>query len=98
MAKGKHLVPFRTQKLSPSAPMVLPRRRGGRVGRCRDFSPKKPPSGGFLRRGGPVRRPYVEDHVEAPAPPPKRPEIPEKTYRYGIGPLRSSLLRGRAPA
>ena len=53
MAKGKHLVPFRTQKLSPSAPMVLPWRRGGRVGRRRDFS-KGSPSGGpfsFLEEG-----------------------------------------------
>ena len=33
MAKGIHLFPFRTEKLSPLAPMVLP--TGGRVGRCR---------------------------------------------------------------
>src|SRR5205807_10395045 len=37
MAKGKRPVPFRTRKLSPSAPMVLPWRRGGRVGRRRTF-------------------------------------------------------------
>src|SRR6266542_2222804 len=36
-AEGKHPVPFRTRKLSPPAPMVLPWRRGGRVGRRRDF-------------------------------------------------------------
>ena len=35
IAWGPHLFPFRTQKLSPTAPMVLPWRRGGRVGRCR---------------------------------------------------------------
>ncbi len=35
IATGKHLFPFRTQKLSPSAPMVLPWRRGGRVGHRR---------------------------------------------------------------
>ena len=33
IAVGKHLFPFRTEPLSPSAPMVLPRKRGGRVGR-----------------------------------------------------------------
>ena len=33
MAVGKHLFPFRTEKLSPPAPMVLPWKRGGRVGR-----------------------------------------------------------------
>lgn len=33
MAKGSHLFPSRTQKLSPSAPMVLGRQRPGRVGR-----------------------------------------------------------------
>ena len=35
MAKGSHLFPFRTQKLSPSAPMVLGWTRPGRVGRRR---------------------------------------------------------------
>ena len=35
MAKGIHLFPYRTQKLSPCAPMVLGWRRPGRVGRCR---------------------------------------------------------------
>ena len=41
MAKGNHLFPYRTQKLSPSAPMVLGWRRPGRVGRCR--IPQKEP-------------------------------------------------------
>ena len=36
MAKGYHLFPYRTQKLSPSAPMVLGWTRPGRVGRCRN--------------------------------------------------------------
>src|SRR4051812_31636185 len=35
MARGKRPVTFRTRKLSLSAPMVLPWRRGGRVGRRR---------------------------------------------------------------
>ena len=35
MAKGSHLFPYRTQKLSLSAPMVLGWRRPGRVGHCR---------------------------------------------------------------
>ena len=35
IAKGIHLFPYRTQKLSPSAPMVLGGRPPGRVGRCR---------------------------------------------------------------
>ena len=35
IAKRIHLFPFRTQKLSPSTPMVLGWRRPGRVGRCR---------------------------------------------------------------
>ena len=35
MAKGIHLFPYRTQKLSLSAPMVLGWRRPGRVGRRR---------------------------------------------------------------
>ena len=35
MAKGFHLFPYRTQKLRPSAPMVLGWTRPGRVGRRR---------------------------------------------------------------
>src|SRR5947207_9284904 len=35
MVKGKHPVPFRTRKLSPSAPMVLRGGPRGRVGRRR---------------------------------------------------------------
>ena len=36
IARGIHPIPFRTRKLSPSAPMVLPLCVGGRVGRCRN--------------------------------------------------------------
>ena len=42
MAKGSHLFPYRTQKLSLSAPMVLGWRRPGRVGRCRIPKRKHP--------------------------------------------------------
>ena len=35
MARGKHLFPFRTEQLSPSAPMVLGSQGPGRVGRRR---------------------------------------------------------------
>jgi hypothetical protein len=35
IARGKHLFPFRTEPLSPSAPMVLGLKGPGRVGRCR---------------------------------------------------------------
>src|SRR2546425_11132215 len=37
LARGKHLFPFRTEQLSPSAPMVLGPRGPGRVGRRRFF-------------------------------------------------------------
>src|SRR3954463_158096 len=37
MARGKHLFPFRTEQLSPSAPMVLGPQGPGRVGRRRLF-------------------------------------------------------------
>src|SRR5437016_12217527 len=37
IARGKHLFPFRTEQLSPSAPMVLGARAPGRVGRRRDY-------------------------------------------------------------
>jgi hypothetical protein len=38
MARGKHLFPFRTEQLSPSAPMVLGPQGPGRVGRRRFFA------------------------------------------------------------
>ena len=38
LARGKHLFPFRTEQLSPSAPMVLGSQGPGRVGRRRSFS------------------------------------------------------------
>ena len=37
LARGKHLFPFRTEQLSPSAPMVLGPQGPGRVGRRRFF-------------------------------------------------------------
>src|SRR3954468_20865628 len=43
MARGKHLFPFRTEQLSPSAPMVLGPQGPGRVGRRR-FSFTNEPS------------------------------------------------------
>src|SRR4051812_50062416 len=51
MARGKRPDPFRTRKLSLPAPMVLPRRRGGRVGRRRTTIPERAPAPlGPLRR------------------------------------------------
>jgi hypothetical protein len=42
IAGGKHLFPFRTEQLSPSAPMVLGGQPPGRVGRRRFTSPPAP--------------------------------------------------------
>jgi hypothetical protein len=47
MARGKHLFPFRTEQLSPSAPMVLGSQGPGRVGRRRFLQQARAP----LRRG-----------------------------------------------
>src|SRR6476619_3496188 len=44
MARGKRPDTFRTRKLSLSAPMVLPRGRGGRVGRRRTTIPEGAPA------------------------------------------------------
>src|SRR5437899_7577016 len=43
LARGKHLFPFRTEQLSPSAPMVLGSRGPGRVGRRRSLTDGRPP-------------------------------------------------------
>src|SRR5829696_1014977 len=44
LAWGKHLFPFRTEQLSPTAPMVLGLHGPGRVGRRRFFI-HEPPAG-----------------------------------------------------
>ena len=46
MAAGSHLFPSRTEKLSPLAPMVLP--KGGRVGSRRPGPPRNRNRGGFF--------------------------------------------------
>src|SRR5690606_23836722 len=46
MERGKHPFPSRTRKLSPSSPMVLHGRPGGRVGRCRSQFPRPPSADG----------------------------------------------------
>src|SRR3954452_6913495 len=43
LAWGKHLFPFRTEQLSPTAPMVLGLHGPGRVGRRRFFTLEPPP-------------------------------------------------------
>src|SRR3954453_22493817 len=56
IARGKHLFPFRTEKLSLSAPMVLGLKGPGRVGRRRLISTTGPPDWAALRRSGTPRR------------------------------------------
>ena len=52
IAAGKHLFPFRTEKLSPLAPMVLGEQSPGRVGRRPFLSPTEPePTGSVVGRG-----------------------------------------------
>src|ERR1700749_4026145 len=55
IAKGKHPVPFRTRKLSPSAPMVLRGGPRGRVGRRR----------AYLKEAGPRKGRAASFHVRA---------------------------------
>src|SRR4051795_1358776 len=52
LARGKHLFPFRTEKLSLSAPMVLGSQGPGRVGRRRLISTKGSSVRAALRRSG----------------------------------------------
>ena len=57
MARGKHLFPFRTEQLSPSAPMVLGLHGPGRVGRRRFFHHEPPRTGRLVVvLAGPPRR------------------------------------------
>ena len=62
IARGKHLFPFRTEQLSPSAPMVLGAHAPGRVGRRRSYPRQRAAPGGGSSRlrpgpGGSVERP-----------------------------------------
>src|SRR4051794_6400486 len=70
MARGKRPVTFRTRKLSLSAPMVLPRGRGGRVGRRRTPSTDKGPShqAGALVASPPPATPREASTRKAPTP------------------------------
>ena len=64
MARGKHLFPFRTEQLSPSAPMVLGPQGPGRVGRRRFSFIAEPPSGAARGRWGPWLRMSPADSAE----------------------------------
>ena len=57
MAEGSHPFPSRTRKLSPLAPMVLPWRRGGRVGNCQVLvqSPRLTPRALFIFPGSTLK-------------------------------------------
>ena len=61
MAQGVHPFPFRTRPLSPAAPMVLPLRGGGRVGRRPILRSPRLRTGAFFvhsqRRGDVMRSP-----------------------------------------
>ena len=69
IASGVHLFPFRTEKLSPTAPMVLGAQAPGRVGRRR------------ITSGGPRERPSFHFplelvfHGDSPAGPPLEDEL-----------------------
>ena len=99
-AEGSHLFPFRTEKLSPPAPMVLPGTPGGRVGRrplnsCEEPRRQAP---GLFRCRFPVREPAVRCPGAASLGPPTR------TGRFigagagfsGTGSRSGKLLRHRA--
>src|SRR6266516_117476 len=70
MAEGEHPVPSRTRQLSPPAPMVLPGRPGGRVGRRRDIFEKA----ARASRGRPFRFRLPSMH-RCPGPCSRAPEV-----------------------
>src|SRR6476659_5088846 len=65
IATGKHLFPFRTEKLSPLAPMVLGEQSPGRVGR-RPFSSPAGPGNGARSRSEPLGGPLSSAELLAP--------------------------------
>src|SRR3954465_934396 len=66
---GKHLFPFRTEKLSSPGPMVLGGQPPGRVGRRRFLSESRPRGGlsvvliGVVRGGAP-HEPVVAERID----------------------------------
>ena len=66
IARGKRPVPFRTRKLSLSAPMVLQGGPCGRVGRCRTFFREGPPQWGGPSRFWRVPCPARSPNMKAP--------------------------------
>ena len=70
IAEGSHLFPFRTEKLSPPAPMVLPGRPGGRVGRrpSNVTKPRCASAGAFVLSSGAARGPCTLADTRQPRP------------------------------
>jgi hypothetical protein len=101
IARGKHLFPFRTEPLSPSAPMVLGGQPPGRVGRRRLFSRSRPPGRLRVSRGqsgrvaldrGAEVRPRVHGTGEAPVDSPPSCALGSRPTGAAAGP------RQRLPA
>ena len=88
MARGKHLFPFRTEQLSPSAPMVLGPQGPGRVGRRRFDQYTGRPEGGPSSLGG---RSAPEDPSRTAAPAPA--VAPRRGRRRALRPLGGLLRR-----
>ena len=110
IAEGRHPVPYRTRKLSPPAPMVLPGKLGGRVGRRRDSSRSAAPEAA-LRRSRPWAcapgrvparcapwRTTKRSRTVPGAPPPARPGAPAAATPPTPAPAASPAVPPEAPA
>jgi hypothetical protein len=100
LARGKHLFPFRTEQLSPSAPMVLGPQGPGRVGRRRFLQQSiRPPSGAavvVLELAGERRpAPVTTNRFASPhACPARGARVPARPYRRAP----ASGKHGRGPS
>src|SRR6478609_202736 len=92
MARGKPPVSFRTRKLSLSAPMVLPRGRGGRVGRRRTTIPEGAPASVL----GPLRAVLPPSGLRPRKPPAFVDKVREELPRRRCGSAAAGFLRRRA--
>ena len=100
IARGKHLFPFRTEQLSPAAPMVLGTQVPGRVGRRRFFI-HEPPDGRlvFVKRrvgapalvGAPARR--LRTGLEPAAPTPRPCEVRTRRQARSTGSWNAAIDR-----
>jgi hypothetical protein len=88
IARGKHLFPFRTEQLSPAAPMVLGTHVPGRVGRRRFFFTSRPNGRLVVVKGPSHAPPGAAAPGGRPPPGSRRAAVAPRVVGVRVGPSR----------